>query len=338
MALNSKPSNGLPTPRPSIPSHAGEVIEDVTPPSTNEPKKEKPTKTEKPARLKKPRKKSKATALIAAVGVGVVGFGVLFVGLNSAQPNMVEVYRTSVPLAANQLVTISDIEVAQVPSGAAPTGLLTAEQLQSNLFFAQVAIPAGTPLSNAIVATETRTNVTLPEGMVTASFETDPASAVAGKLQPGDYINITAVGQGANGEEVARTILHRVLILDVSVNPETLSKSASSKTIDAATLDGPNSPKVYGGVPTLYTVAVSDTQAATLALARDKDLFVTLTSAKEGSTLDVTVSTSEVFGAGPVDAGASITDPQTAGLPAEQAQAPVAPEVNAPSLTVADGS
>lgn len=301
----------------------------------------KAEKAEKAPKTKVKRsKRGKGPALIAGAAVGVLGFGAIFVGVQASQPETVDIYRTSNALAANQQVTLGDIEVATVPVGAAPDNALTREDLEARMYFAQVALPEGTPLSSAVVGTKTRTNVVLPPGTVTASFEADPESAVAGNVQPGDYINITALGQNAEGTEVAKTILNRVLVLDVTVNPRSIQKSASSKQVDEDSLAGPNNPAVYGGIPDLYVVAVTNEQAATLALARDKDLYITLTTKDAIDELNVSVSATDVFGnnavAPGVDVGVDIptvdeptTDPvtdPTADTASEPASEPVTTE------------
>jgi Flp pilus assembly protein CpaB len=282
--LNTKPNAGLPRP------DAGDQGKPAKVPSA------KPVRTKTSLR-------GKGTALIAGVGVFVIGAGGFFIALQGLQPDMVEVYRTSNPLAVNQMLTQADIEIAEVNASELSPEMLTREDLDSRLWFAKVSLPAGTPLTRVLLDTSTRTNVELPAGMVLASFEADPASAVAGKVQAGDYINITAVGQvSGSNSQVARVILNRVLVLDANVGAKSQTQTAG-QTVDANELPGSESPSVYGGVPTLYTVAVTNEQAATLALARNMDLYVTLTSADATGPVDVSVTDSEVFGSGPVTAG-----------------------------------
>lgn len=273
--------------------------------------------------------RGKGAALIAAFVTGLLGFGVILFVLVSQQPDTVQGYRTTTALAVNQLVTTADIEAVDLPAADAPAGLMTADQLEANLWFAQVGMPAGTPLTSVVLGTKTRTNIPLPAGMVIASFETDPASAVAGKVQPGDYVNITAVGKNASDQQVARTILNHILVLDVNVNPQTISQSASSG-VDESAMPGPSNPKVYGGIPSLYTVAVTNEQAATLALARNMSLYVTLTTADATGELNVSVTESQVFGGTPVPAGESLTG-LTPTAPAEPTDAAPAVPSEAPT-------
>lgn len=243
----------------------------------------------------------KTVSLGIAAGAALVAAGGAYAVVSSAQPDTVQVYSLTQPLAANQLVTSSDIQVREVTPDGELDVYITEEDLNNQLWFAQVGLPAGTPLTTTVVGTETKTQIDLPENTVIASFEADPASAVAGKVQAGSYINITAVGDDENGDEVARVILNRIYVLDVTTDVSSVS-STGSQNVDDSEQPGPNNPAIYGGIPSLYTVAVTNEQAAKLALARNADLYITLTKKDAVGELDVSVSESEVFSGGPVPA------------------------------------
>lgn len=243
----------------------------------------------------------KTVSLGIAVGAALVAAGGAYVVVSSAQPDTMKVYSLTQPLAANQLVTSTDIQVREVTPDGEIDVYITEEDLNNQLWFAQVGLPAGTPLTTTVVGTETKTQIDLPDNTVIASFEADPASAVAGKVQAGSYINITAVGDDANGDEVARIILNRIYVLDVTTDVSSVS-STGSQNVDDSEQPGPNNPAIYGGIPSLYTVAVTNEQAAKLALARNADLYITITKKDAVGELDVSVTESEVFNSGPVPA------------------------------------
>jgi len=243
----------------------------------------------------------KTVSLGIAVGAALVAAGGAYVVVSSAQPDTMQVYSLTQPLAANQLVTSTDIQVREVTPDGEIDVYITEEDLNNQLWFAQVGLPAGTPLTTTVVGTETKTQIDLPDNTVIASFEADPASAVAGKVQAGSYINITAVGDDANGDEVARIILNRIYVLDVTTDVSSVS-STGSQNVDDSEQPGPNNPAIYGGIPSLYTVAVTNEQAAKLALARNADLYITITKKDAVGELDVSVTESEVFNSGPVPA------------------------------------
>ena len=301
-----------------------------------EPAKPRPATKNLPSR-KRGSLRGKGPALIAAGITGLLGFGGIVFAVNAAQTPTVEVYRTAMALAANQQVTANDVEVVEIPETELSPDMLTMEDLQDKLWFAKVGVPAGTPLSRVVFDTATRTNIELPDGFVLASFEAEPASAVAGKIQAGDYINITAVGQlPGGGGKVARVILQRILVLDANVGAQTQTQTAG-QPVDASQLPGPENPLVYGGVPTLYTVAVTNEQAAILALSRSSDLYVTLTTANATDELNVSVSEPQVFGGGAVAPGVvdlvpSVTSEEEVSV-VETPEIPTAPETSAPATS-----
>jgi Flp pilus assembly protein CpaB len=275
----------------------------------------KPTKEAKVKESKKPRKTmngGRKTGLVVAGIAGVLALGGTATFLYGLQSDVATMLVTSGALAANQQILTENVNAVEVDAASVPADALTMTDIASGRYFAKVDLTAGTPIIPATVDTETRTRVDLPEGVVVASFAADPASAVAGNVRAGDYIDVIAVGSNGDGNEVARVILHRILVLDVTANVNTVSQGGGN--VDSNDLAGPNNPKVYGGIPSLYTVAVTPEQAAVMAIARSKSLYIVLTTAQAPDSLDVQVDATEVFGSGSVKANVITPEPTTDGL------------------------
>lgn len=251
-------------------------------------------------------------AVVVALGAALVSFSILG---RSAERSTYYVLNQDIP--ARTMITPSMMAPVTTAAGSEPVNALTPASIAATPTFARIPLALGDVVTPTNAGPLERIDANLPAGYVVTSFSAPAERAVAGKVRAGDYVDIIAVG-GAAGSDQARVILHRVLVLDVTTDPSTIAKSAtsSSVTVDgtkqppsAANAPGPESSQVRGGIPELYVVALSPTDAARLALASSSDLFVVLSSNDaEGTDVDVSVGVEDLFGAGAVgDASAGLT-------------------------------
>lgn len=212
--------------------------------------------------------------------------------------------------------------------------------------FSLYALKAGDVLSPSTVGPLARINKDLPDNFVAASFQLTPENAVAGKVRRGDYIDIIAVNDAnADAGATAKVVLHHVLVLDVTVAPQTIAQAANAGQAGAnANNPGPESAQVRGGIPSLYTVGLSPQDAVTLALVRDKNLMIALSANDATGSLTAQAQLGGVFGPDPAgDAGAGTlnaapTDGSTAKSSGSAAPASGSPSAGASAGATASGS
>ena len=147
----------------------------------------------------------------------------------------------------------------------------------------------------------------LPKGYVLASLLVSPENAAGGRISAGDYVDIAAVS-GSDASAHGKIVLHHVLVMDVTVSPDTVANNAASSSTGASSssgVPGPNSPALYGGIPQLYSFAVSPEEFVKLALIRNSSVYLALTSATATGSIDVTLGGGDVFSPGSVDSSSS---------------------------------
>lgn len=195
--------------------------------------------------------------------------------------------------------------------------------------FALLPLQAGDVLSSSTVGPLDRISANLPDGFVAASFALTPENAVAGKIRRGDYIDVIAVSDSTgDAGSTSKVVLHHVLVLDVTVAPETIADAATSGQAGADVAPGPESAAVRGGIPSLYVVGLSAEDAVKLALVRDKNLMIVLSANQTTGALDAQEQLGNVFGpdavsdSGAGTAGAAATAAGTDGVPADGSATP----------------
>lgn len=260
-------------------------------------------------------------AILAALGAAAVSF--LIMGQSSAKETY---YVLNQAVSARTQITPDMLVPVETVSGTAPINALTpldvtpqsgtdASGEQLGVEFAKYPLQTGDIITLSNVGPLERIDAKLPAEYVVTSFRVTPENAVAGKVRSGDLIDVIAVSQGSDvagsGGSVAKTVLHRVLVLDVTTDPSTIAQGANDTSVSNATSanPGPESAAVRGGIPYLYTVAVTPEDAAKIALIRSGSLLIALASNSDSDAggLNKTVSDSDVFGASQVgDASAGI--------------------------------
>jgi pilus assembly protein CpaB len=113
---------------------------------------------------------------------------------------------------------------------------------------------------------------TIPPGMVAVSVPISETTSVGGLIQPGDYIDITALYTKGNGDS-ASSLLQNVLVLAVGQNAAkpTARLDSSGQPLPAqdSAVVGPDNQDPNNKAKTL-TVAVNPQDVATIALATDQ--------------------------------------------------------------------
>lgn len=192
----------------------------------------------------------------------------------------------------------SMLKARTVSAGGQPENALSPEDLASGQYFATVPLLAGDVVTESVAGEIARITDTLPEDYMAVSIQVDPEDAVAGKVRVGDVINIFGVRDGDVGRE-ARLVLQGVQVLDVTTDPSTIVKGATSD-LEPSQQPGPESNAVRGGIPYLYVVALSPTDVARLALVRGDDLLIALANAAVDKPLEgIVVSESDVYSNNP---------------------------------------
>jgi Flp pilus assembly protein CpaB len=227
----------------------------------------------------------------------LAGFGTLFILSSAAE--RVNYYVVADNVAARTQITPDMVKTVSAPADAVPANSLSAEEVTSGDFFSKVELSAGTPLTDSVVTDGLNPlSNELPDGYVMASLIVSPEDAAGGRISRGDLVDIAAV-DGDSG--VAKIVLHQVYVLDVAVAPDTVADSANTTTDGTAGQQpGPDSAALYGGIPQMYTFAVSRSDMLKLALIRDSQVYLALTSGGDTTSVDETTDSSAVFSGGEV--------------------------------------
>lgn len=227
----------------------------------------------------------------------LAGLGSLFI-LGSAA-DRVSYYVVNTDIAAGVQITPEILDERTSPADGVPPNPLTLADVQSNDLFSVVPLQAGTVLQASMVSTDmSYKTATLPAGYVLSTVLVAPEDAVGGRISRGDYIDIASV-TGGTTDSVAKIVMQHVLVVDVAVSPQSIASAANQGT-DPAQEQEPTTGALYSGIPSLYTLAVSPTDFAKLALIRKGSIYLALSAAKTPSELDVSVSANQLYAGGPV--------------------------------------
>lgn len=274
-------------------------------------------KSDSESKSKKPSKKSSSgstggllkgrwTIWIFAIALALLAaFGMLIILSDSA--SRVTYYATVDNLPARTPINLSNVKKIEVNVEGKPLNALTEREINSGLFFTKIALPAGTPVVEGVVGGLTPITYNLPEGYVAASIQVPPDRAVAGKIKTGDYIDIAAVDG-----DVSKVVLQNIRVLDVTVNPSSISQASTSDASltggDGNVNAGPESQQVRSGIPQVYTLAVSPENFTKLALLSGSSVLLALSQNPAPSSLDAQSSLSEMFSSGAVANGGEGTE------------------------------
>lgn len=241
--------------------------------------------------------------ILAVVFAFVAGFATLVLVGQAAE--RVPYYVVNTDVAERTQITEENTDELTAPRDSVPPTALTLEDVQSGEFFARVALVAGTPVTASVVTEGLSSlRVELPDGYRMASLTVSPENAAGGRIAKGDFVDIVAVS-GSDTDAVGKIVLQHVLVLDVAVAPASVA-DAAAEDVNPEEIPGPDSSALYGGIPEMYTFAVTPEDAVKLALIREANVYLLLSNEPEAPEgLDVILNGSDLFAAGAVSPSAT---------------------------------
>ena len=232
----------------------------------------------------------------------LAGFGTLMlVGQAAAR---VDYYVVTDNVAARTQITTANVTAVSAPADSVPPTALTQAEVNSGNYYTKIALSAHTALTDSVV-TEGLSSLSadIPKGYVLASLLVSPENAAGGSIKRSDYVDIAAVN-GTDSSATSKIVLQHVLVVNVATSADTVANAANpSNGTDANGNNnpGPDNAALYGGIPQMYTFAVTPAEFAQLALLRTASVYLALSSADATSPLDITQSGASMFLPGAVN-------------------------------------
>lgn len=254
----------------------------------------------------------------------LAGVGVLLIVGKAA--DRVPYYVMSTDVAARTQITPQNVKQVDVNADALPVTAVDYQDVASGELFTTVPLKSGDIVTTSVTGNLTPINYELPPGFVAASLSVAPERAVGGKVKAGDFVDVAAVSTagGAGGGE-SKVVMQNVQVLDVTVNPNSIAAAATESDTSDEAAPGPESPQVRGGIPQVYTLAVSPDNFAKLALIGDGTVWLALSQSNPPAEMLARASESEVFSDSPVSNSAPTPTPSTPG-DASPSPSPSVPE------------
>lgn len=235
-------------------------------------------------------------AIIAAIIAAALAFIVLSKALSTST---YYVLNTDVP--ARSQISASMLTPVSASTGTEPRNAISLDDVSYSTIYAKVPLNTGDVLSESNAGDLAPMQEGLPDNFVVASFVADANTAVSGKLQAGNYIDIYATQSGGNteagstGAGSTKSVLRHVLITDVSASVADYESDESETDTTSAQDD------LRKGIPSVYTVGLSEEDAATLAnITGNQDTLFVVLSSKQSSaeyqSKDVQTNTGKIFG------------------------------------------
>jgi Flp pilus assembly protein CpaB len=228
-----------------------------------------------------------------AAGLGIVTLILLVIFLQSLI-STTKYYVLNKDVAARTLITPDMLEEKVVSTGGQPPTAVDMATVTQGETYSKVALKKGDVLTGSTAGDLLPLRAGLPTNYVVASFVTPPNAAAGGNITRGDYVDIFFV----NEDQTSKLIFKRVLIVDGS---QDLSSGGGSEDETTTATDDTATAPYRVGVPYLYTVGLTETDAAKLAVA----------SRNSGANLYVVLSSKDTAEKGvktPDDTGANIND------------------------------
>lgn len=242
---------------------------------------------------KKPGILSKTKSVwFVAVGLALAAvFGALTILGDAAATTTYYVLARDIP--ARTMVTPAMLTPVTTSEGGQPRNAYDLVYIRQNEVWSKVPLSAGDVVSRSNVGPLDRISEELPSNFVVASFSVPADDAVGGKVRRGDHVDVIAIGERGSGR-VSKVVLQHVLVLDVTVDPSSITSAAQDDQAGPQQ-PGPESEAARSGIPQVYTIGVSPEDATKLALVRDMELFVTLSSRDTDPVLLATTNESALF-------------------------------------------
>jgi Flp pilus assembly protein CpaB len=228
-----------------------------------------------------------------AAGLGIVTLILLVIFLQSLI-STTKYYVLNKDVAARTLITPDMLEEKVVSTGGQPPTAVDMATVTQGETYSKVALKKGDVLTGSTAGDLLPLRAGLPTNYVVASFVTPPNAAAGGNITRGDYVDIFYI----NEDQTSKLIFKRVLIVDGS---QDLSSGGGSEDETTTATDDTATAPYRVGVPYLYTVGLTETDAAKLAVA----------SRNSGANLYVVLSSKDTAEKGvktPDDTGANIND------------------------------
>lgn len=242
-------------------------------------------------------KKSRTLFIIASVCAIVALGGTVALLTQTISQTSYYVLNQNVPARAQ----ISDDMLTEVRTtqGGEPRNALDLGDLTNGDAYSKYALQEGDVLSGSNVGPLTPVNEGIPEDFVTMSFTVPAENAVAGNVKRGDYIDFIAKsGTAEDSSAQARYALRHVLVVDVRSTPTTINDVEEDGSTEGS------------GVASLYTITVSEKDAATVALLQGSDYYIVLSPAVGSEEAkDIRSTGDDVFGNEPVGNSGEGTSP-----------------------------
>lgn len=203
-----------------------------------------------------------AAAVLAAIGIFVV---------LSQVTATTTYYVLNQDVDARSQITPDMLSPVTVSTGGQPRNALDISAFSTGEpVFAKYALPAGEVVTPALVGLRSPIQEGIPDDYVVASFSAPAETSAAGKAARGDYIDIIAVSESPDGAgSAAQYVLRHVLVLDTAA--DLAAEQTSGDEVYASEDAG-----IRSGIPTIYTVALPQEDAAKLALVQSLPLTVVL--------------------------------------------------------------
>jgi Flp pilus assembly protein CpaB len=223
----------------------------------------------------------------------LAGFGVLTIIGTAAEQGTYYVVSEDVP--ARTLLEGSMIEAKTANIDGIPATAISLEELQNAPLYTKIPLATGDPLTITNIGPITPIYAGLPENYVVASLAVSPENAAGGRIGRGDYVDIAGVYQ-LGEDTTAKIVLHNVLVLDVTVAPDSIAQAAVAGD-PSVQQPGVESQALRSGIPQLYTFAVSPDDFVKLALLRDKNPYLSLSKNTQAE-VDSSITEKELFAPG----------------------------------------
>lgn len=221
-----------------------------------------------------------------AAGSGLVTVIVLVVFLQSLI-STTKYYVLNQDVASRTLITEDMLQEQVVSSGGEPPTALDITDVQMGELYSKADLGAGDILTASNIGDLIPLRQGIPDDFVIASFSADPNKAAGGNVKRGDYVDIFHVL-----EDQASLLFQRVLIIDTTADliggdPAAATEEEGAAAAPAATAETATA-SYRGGIPSLYTVGITQDDALKLSTSSANGTYYVVLSSvndiKNGAT------------------------------------------------------
>jgi len=204
-----------------------------------------------------------------AAGLGILTL-ILLVAFLQSLITTTTYYVLNRDVPPRTLITTEMLVERQTNQGGEPQNALGLEEVASQAVYSKVELKTGDILAGSNAGDLIPLRDGIPSDFVIASFSSDPTMSAGGNISRGDYVDIFYVNEG----EDTKLLFQRVLIVDASTD---VAGSTGDETVAAE--EGNVTAPYRVGIPTLYTVGLSQADAAKMSLALSGgSLYVVMSS------------------------------------------------------------